>query len=167
MPTSRNTIWIGYALIAASLVPAAMVGHSLWNWYRARSWVATKASLISVDVVTRTGTGAQGKQTSSTTLSAEYEYDWKECRFHSAAVSPFNHIEVFSGYKRKQAEILRTSAKDGNSVMCFVNPNNPKEAFLRREFRWLSFAVFCVIAVLFFGSGALIVRQQRREWKRL
>ena len=112
MVRQRNNVWIGYALIVAGLVPMGFVTHAVWNWYRARSWTPTPAIIVSAGVESNTDS-ASGS--TSTRLQAEYGYQWNGADMHSSSLSPFNSIEIFSGYKRRQASTLKTASHDGES----------------------------------------------------
>lgn len=159
MTRSPRNRWFGYAFIVAGFIPIGMAGTTVWNWTRASSWVPTEASVVAIDLMTRSGTGPRGRST-STTLSAKYEYQWDGGVVSADGISPFNSIECFVSYKRKIAERLRTARAKGETVTCYVNANSPGEAFLNREFRWMPVLIVLAIGMLFTGVGFRLVRQQ-------
>ena len=155
----RRNFWLGIALIVAGLVPAGFLGHAVWNWSRASTWVSTPARVISVDVEAQ----SPGPKSSSMRLNVEYEYEWEETTFHNTSISPFSGIEVFDSYTRQQRSTLDEAAKEQKAVTCYVNPTNPAVAFLNRDFRWGSSLLFSAVALAFAGGGTLLVRQHYRS----
>ncbi|TWT94909.1 DUF3592 domain-containing protein [Neorhodopirellula pilleata] len=162
MALNRKNTWIGFAFIVAGLIPAGLNAWSVWNWFRARSWNATDATVVSVELRSQSSTGPRGRSSSSTKLFAEYEYEWEGTKVKCTSVSPFNNIEIFKTHKRKLTSALGTARRQGKTVTCYVNPDNPHEAFLEREFRWASFAAFSTFTIVFMGSGVLIEHRRRR-----
>ncbi len=155
MTNQRRNLWIGLALIVAGLSPAGFLTHATWNWARARSWVATPATMVSVDV-------EQYSTKSSIKLFVEYEYRWEESTFCNDSFSPFCGIELSNSYTKSQRSMLGDAIEQKKTVTCYVDPNDPSDAFLKRDFRWGSFLLFSAGALIFSGCGALLVRQHFR-----
>lgn len=162
MTNSPKNLWLGYAFIVAGLFLIGMTAVSVWNWNRARSWTSTVADVVSIDLNTRTGSGPRSRSTSST-LSAIYEYKWEDHVIRANGISPFDSIECSGDYKRKVAERLRTAKAKRETVTCYVNADSPREAYLNREFRWMPVLMVASVGMLFFGVGCVLVRQQ---WRR-
>lgn len=150
--SQRQNLWIGLTLIVAGLVPAGFVAHATWHWYRARTWISTPAKLLLVDV-------EQYSQKHSSKLIVEYEYTWEGIMFHNDSFSPFRGIEVFNSYTKSQRSMLAAAVAQKKAVTCYVNPDNPSDAFLNRDFRWGSFLLFSAGALIFSVCGVLLVRQ--------
>lgn len=159
----RKQFWFGIVFILAGLIPAGMVAVSVRDWQRSRSWVEAQAEIISADLKSNTTTGPHGRTGSSLKLVVEYRYQlpFAEETFQSHGVSPFNRIEFFDSDTRDESARLREAQRDGETVTCYVNPDNPSEAFLNRDFRWGAFLLPSAVALLFCGVGVLIVRSAR------
>lgn len=161
MTKARKISWIGSIFIVIGLVQIGMVAVSTWNWYRARSWIPTRATVIAVDVNT-TSSGPKSRSR-STSLSAEYQYELNDTLIHADGISPFSSIEPFASYKRKIASELRTAKARGETVICFVNGDSSDEAYLKREIRLGAVIIVPLSGLLFLGAGVWIARHQARN----
>lgn len=159
----RKHFWFGIVFILAGLIPAGMVAVSVRDWQCSRSWVETQAEVLSVDLKSKTTTGPHGRSGSSLKLVVEYQYKppFAEEAFQSYGISPFNRFTFFDSDTRDEAARLREALRDGETVTCYVNPDDPSEAYLNRDFRWGAFLLPSAVALLFCGVGALIAWRAR------
>lgn len=106
--------------------------------------------------------GGNHKSTSSLDLLAEYEYEWNGQAYRNNDVSPFQPIEILNQHKRQLAVQLRNAKRLKETVSCFVNPQNPKQAYLELAWRWPSVILFSTIGIVFTGAGVLILRNETK-----
>lgn len=94
---------------------------SIYDGWRARSWVPVEAEITHVDVGTAT-----------------YRYWWVEQRFTSDRVGTFapGGGTDLDDWDERMDQMLSEAVAEKKAVTAFVNPGNPAEALLDREIRW-------------------------------
>ena len=149
---------LGYALMVAGLIPLGLALHAVWQWQRVQKWEPVPAIMQETQFETHTSTGAQGNSSSSTRLVATYHYIWNGTEHAGTGICPFNHIELYTEFKRSRHAALLKAREQQTEITCYVNPARTTEAVLYREFRGWTFAAFLGFALMFSGCGFLVVR---------
>ena len=122
----------------------------------ARNWSETPCKIISARVKTHKGDD-------STTYSIDifYEYQFRGEKYKS---SRYGFIGGSSSGHSAKAEVVNAYKKAKNPL-CYVNPNNPSEAVLKRGFRLGLLLCLFPLPFLAVGLGG-IVRLMRSQKKR-
>lgn len=154
---------MGPAFLLAGLIPVSMAGYCVLQWKHAQTWGEARAVVLAVDLKTTTGNGGGSGRSSSTRVAAEYEYSWNGSTYRSHEISPFLWIQPFDSVKREVADSLRRAKARQQEIVCFVNPDCPEEAYVKRDFHAGAVTVVTAIGILFSSVGVIFLRQ---EWRR-
>ncbi len=131
---------VGFTLLATFIGPKVLGG------WASRAWVEVPCEVISSRVKSHRGS-------ESTTYSVDvfYRYAWEGREYQS------NRFDVFggssSGYAAKKDIVA--GYRPGEEAVCFVNPEAPAEAVLRRGVGWSGW-VFVAIPLIFTVVGAAV-----------
>lgn len=148
---------LGIALITAAYgYPYLIHGGDL------SSWQATDASIVRLEE--KRGTGRKGRRSYSVYCDYQYEFNGKTYTGDRLTLFPFNS----KSEKRKWFYRLNKARNAGESIVCYVNPDNPTMAVLTTEVTTLQLVLiyggFGVSAMyLFVWLMYLTPRQQRRR----
>ncbi len=122
--------------------------RTLMQWYDAREWVPAPCRILHSSVDSHSS--SRGGATYS--VNIHYTYTYQEKTFTG---NRYNFFGVSSsGYKGKRAIVDRYPV--GSTATCFVNPENPAEAVISRDFS-LQYLTGC-FGLIFMGVGAGIAR---------
>jgi hypothetical protein len=142
----------GVGLVAAY----AGSGRPLFRVYSAQHWQPAQCEIVSSQV---TSTG----QTSR--VDIKYRYTWNDRIYNGA------HYDFVTGSDNindeAKAEVVG-SHHPGQVVACFIDPDDPTQSVIDREFKWkyligLGFGVpFALVPVLFIGLFLFARRKMKR-----
>lgn len=124
-------------------------GIPLKGWFAARDWPAVPCTITSSEV-------ASHSSSDGTTYSIQirYAYEYEGRTFEGTEYNFFGGSS--SGYDRKQAVVDRYPA--GATRECFVNPEEPAEAVLNRDFSF-TYLIGCFgLIFLLIGLALLLHR---------
>jgi len=126
----------------------AIFGKMTLNYFSSSDWQKVPASISSLKL----------KQNSNDTSSvkAEYVYYFQDVEFQSDAVALSNANDNIGSYWQDLYTKLRQE-RANDSVMAWVNPAHPSEAFLDRTFRWANVAFGSLFLLMFGGFGLLFM----------
>jgi hypothetical protein len=141
---SRTVFFIVFTLFAVvgSCMIYPLMIRPLRKTIDAESWEETPCKIISAEVERHSGSD-------STTYSIEvkYEYEFKRRKYTSKRYSFVSGSS--SGYKGKARAVQRI--KENPEPVCYVNPEKPSEAVLKRG--WHLGLLFTLFPIPFLGVG--------------
>jgi len=139
-------------------------------WYRAQSWPEVPAQIQSVELLSKTSS-----ENDSVTYkaSAKYTYQFNEQQYEGNRVTIGNAYTSFQDYPRHCVSVLNRHVLSEESFPCYVNPKNPNESVLFRDFpsgnlfiRLLVGSIFFTIGLIFF-IGIFYAIHQTKITKKL
>ena len=156
---SKNmTGWGCLALFALPflLVGLFVVGWTVWDvlrWYGARGWVETPATIKSADLEIH-----HGDDDTTYKAVARYTYEFGGSVHESDSVSLHGGADNIGTYQKDLAKELEELLRSGKPTVCYVDPDDPARAVLRRDFRPGLLALKGGMGALFasVGGGMLI-----------
>ena len=123
-------------------------------------WVATPCTILSSEVVEEQISGTSGRgetrtSTSSTVYRAaiRYEYEFGGRRYESDQYDFNDTVDGSQDWQREAVESL----PPGTRTECFVDPDRPDQAVLRRDSRVNYWAVVLVLPLFVVGAAAFYV----------
>ena len=142
------TILFPGVFLVAGLAVMFFVGlKPAFQYWQSGSWDRVPATVLSS---TLNRSYSDGSTTYS--VSAHYRYDYNGRSYSSHTVSQYGGSDNFDDYWQRLASRLESARSRGRTVMAWVNPANPSEAFLDRTLRWGSL----VFGLAFGGVFALV-----------
>ena len=148
----------GVAFLILFALPFAAVGtfvaylaaSMIWTWARAQTWEETPARIVHAEL--HTSSDSDGGTTYRVEAIFEYSYMGTAYSSDQVGLGGFGSDNIGSFHQDKYRE-LRTYRDSGSDFRCFVNPNDPPEAILYREMRWLLLGFEAIFALVFCGVG--------------
>ena len=138
-----------------------IVGY-LWRSHTAQSWPQVPAKVLKVDwfwyqAKSRTG-GIYGKDM-RVVVQYEYHYDGKLYQGEHVG------FEAFAARNETLYQSLVSSKRDKRKVSVWVNPEDPSDAVLDPNVRWLAIVVYTLVGGLLTGiGGGLLYLLGRTGW---
>jgi len=134
-------------LLIGSGVFIFLSGLPIWNWLNAQQWATVPCTITSSDV------GSHSSSDGTTySIDIEYSYAYEGRTYQGDQFNFFSGSS--SGYKGKQHVVDQFPA--GTQQACYVNPANPDEAVLNRDFSF-TYLIGCFGLVFVFVALALMV----------
>lgn len=142
--------------------------REFWAYRQAQSWTETPATLLKAELKEVDGDDCT---TYKATASYRYEFDGKT--YVSDRVALRESSDNVGGFQRKLGKQLQQKLQNKEAVTAYVNPANPAEALLNRDFR-PEMMVFDGMFALMFGGiglgmmagGLIVALKLGRETKR-
>ena len=126
------TILFPGVFLVAGLAVMFFVGlKPVFQYWHSSSWDRVPATVLSS---TLNRSYSDGSTTYS--VSARYRYDYNGRSYANDTVSQYGGSDNFDDYWQRLASRLESARSRGRTVMAWVNPANPSEAFLDRTLRW-------------------------------
>lgn len=149
--SSRST---GLGCLALFALPFAGVGlfmgfltmWSIVDWYSMRSWVPVDAELVAVDLES-----SSGSDSTTYEVTASYRYAYGGRQYTGSRVGLHTGSDSIGDYQRDTYREL--AARRGETVVCFVDPDEPSRAVLDRELRFERLGFYLLFVILFGGAG--------------
>ncbi len=135
-------------LVVGGVLTYAFFIRPLMGVTRARHWPTISCRVISSRV--QTHTGGKGGPTYSVDILYAYNVDGREYRSNRYDFMGGSS----SGYSSKAAIVARYPP--GATAQCYVNPSDPNDAVLEREFQPVMLVGLIFTAFLFVGVGGLV-----------
>lgn len=156
----------GLPFLAAGLFVTWLYFAGCVNWWRAQGWQVVPCRITSADLrVSRDSDSGNSYK-----ATASYHYKFGGSTYFSDRVSLNTGGDNIGGFQQQAHRELavyvnRPSAGTSNDsprdpvklFRCYVNPNNPAEAVLYRQFRWPLQALMALFALTFPAAGAGLV----------
>lgn len=136
---------IGTVFGGAGLVAAFFLLSLPWTWWEVRSYVPVEARLLKV---TLEGSRSRGKS-AMTFVRAEYSFQYRGQKHTSTIIGGDAQRDGSATYSR-----LRPNYESGTEVTAWVNPKDPQQSVLNREFFWLEALLKLLFSVTFIALGA-------------
>lgn len=133
--------------IAGLGVLAALAGRPLLRWSAAQDWLETPCTILRSEV--RTHDDSDGDTYS---VHIVYSYVAKDRKYESERYHFMGGSS--SGYRSKQAIVDRYP--QGSSAVCYVNPDDPSEAVLSRDFSFAYLIGLFGLPFFLAGTGMII-----------
>lgn len=142
----------GLPFTAVGLFFAWELAATVREFYAAKQWVETPATILSTELKKKTGS----KGHVSYEVRATYDYRFDGQRHNGDRVSLAGKFELDAYDKRKHKQLKKLLGKP-NGAVCFVDPDEPSRSVLDRELRASSIAIQIPFAVCFslVGLGVL------------
>ena len=116
--------------------------------WRAQSWQQGEARLVSASLESRRGDDATTYR-----ANARYTYDYRGRDYNSDRVTISNAGDNIGSFQQDLARRLIRAREAGRPVPVWINPADPREAVLNRDFRWGVLALSLGLGVAFTGVG--------------
>jgi hypothetical protein len=135
---------------------SAGTGWILYAEYRdyrtAQNWIEIPAQIRRVEMTT-------GVRNNVRETKAEYDYELGERRFHGSRVTIYSGSDNLGDFQIRAFRELKHYADSGKPFRCYVDPKDPSESVIYREFRQEIFILLLVCTTGFglFGVGLLII----------
>lgn len=143
-------------LLVGSGVFIFLSGLPLWNWSNAQHWDTAPCNILSSSV------GSHRSDDGTTySVDIEYAYVLDGTTYHSDQYNFFSGSS--SGRSRKQAIVDQFPA--GSERECYVNPANPHEAVLNRDFS-MTYLIGCFGLIFVFIALAILIGSLRSRGNR-
>lgn len=155
-----------YSLIAFGLVCYIYSHIGIFHHIRSRNWVLTQAELVPDSIYEQRETdfrsddprsfGRVGPQVMSKFV-AEYRYEFQGKPYTNNRLSFYDNKSYVLGGDTYWKNITEQLTKNDGRFETYVNPENPQEAVVVREIRWLAAGGYFVVGffLVFLGLLAL------------
>lgn len=158
-------ILFGFPFAAVGVVMTALLLWNVHDYIAMKSWVETPAQILQLELISH-----RGDDSTTHTIAADYSYTFNGESYGNDRVAIATGSDNVGTFWQKLHRQL-DQARDTNSAVCFVNPNQPEQAILNRSFRWEMLLFKGMFGVVFGGAGFGIMfgsliyrrRQKRRE----
>ncbi|MED5388736.1 MAG: DUF3592 domain-containing protein [Pseudomonadota bacterium] len=142
-----TVLFPGIFLVAGLAVMVFVGLKPLFHYWQAGGWDRVPATVLSSSLQSSRSDGS-----TTYSVSAHYRYDYQGRRYTSHAVSLYGGSDNFDDYWQRLAGRLERARNQGKTVLAWVNPGNPSEAYLDRTLRWGSL----LFGLAFGGVFALV-----------
>jgi len=150
---------VGLLATSGLLLFAALTGWPALQWFRAQFWNETPCTIMVSKIASGETNDARLYRPN---VRYAYEYDGIPYEGDRVAFVPFGSAD--------RGDILEIVHRypEGRSLSCYVNPGNPEEAILNREFRAMYWGgLWIVVPVVSIVAFVVIVRLIRRRGRSL
>ncbi|QQL45305.1 DUF3592 domain-containing protein [Sulfuriroseicoccus oceanibius] len=120
----------GLPFLLAGLFVMGLGVKSLWIGLAAADWPETQATLQRVELETH-----HGDDSVSYEVVAEYSYRWDGREYTNDRVGLTTGGDNFGDWQQRTYRELDGALRAGETVPCYVDPENPGDALLKRELR--------------------------------
>lgn len=156
-PPSTKHAALGAGCLVLFALPFAVAGlaisgwavFDLWSWSDAQDWVETPTRLIAAELETMPG--EEGDATYRATAHYRYQYGGRD--YESRRVAIATGSDNVGSYQQDRGRELERLLRAGRPTVCYVNPDDPSQALLFRDFRPGYFALKLIAGLLFGGVG--------------
>lgn len=143
---------VGVGCMTAFALPFAAAGTFVlylavaqgWQSYQARNWVEHPATLLQAKLERQQDDG-------STTYraTARYEYRYQDLRFESERVAFSGIADNIGSFHQDKGRELEQLLAAGGATVCYLDPDDPSDAVLYRDFRIGMFAFQAIFGLVF------------------
>jgi len=146
LPFISIGLWVGGSVL-----------HVVWEWNEAKHWVEAPAVILETELIYGTGQASHTKR-----VHARYEYVFDGKVYSGDRVSVHDALgnigldEIGSFHQQAFWE-LEAYQLSGDPFPSLVDPKNPTRSLLYRNPRWGVVAYKALFAMLFTGSGAVLL----------
>jgi hypothetical protein len=137
--SSIANIGLIFGIVVICFAWFAMFIYPMFECYKAKSWVQTPCRIIGSSVITN-----HTSDEDTYKIMITFSYEFNNVKYTSKRYDFFNFD--FNSYS--SAENFIKFYPPGKETICYVDPANPDEAVLDRDYRSSSY-VFLVITIIF------------------
>lgn len=144
--------WCLFAFVILTVVPVQ-------NWIETSGWESHEAILEQAEIV-KTGPHSRDRR-----LSVKYRYSWNTETHEGYVTTPY-HSSQSMPISLQHALLKQFKAEaDQKTLRAFVNPDEPTDSVLTRDFYpdWYTRNIFYLVLTLYFSFGAFWVIQLLKE----
>lgn len=135
-----------------------------------QTWVEVPATINSAEMVDNRRSRGIGKtKGSSRTMHkvvATYSYEIDGKKYASERVSLYKGSDGDSKHHHSVYDELKRHLDAHRPFRCFVNPDDPQQAVLYRDWRWNVSGLHLMHAVLFGGLGLFLIGSSLYYWRK-
>jgi hypothetical protein len=163
---TRGLQIFGFLLLVAAVFRISLVVRYAWDAVRMRDWDEAPAAVLEAEY--KELPDASGPQ-----VFAKYTYRYGGREYDGTRVDVANNPELFGDLQKQMADRLQQHINDKTQSVAYVNPDNPAESVLDRDFYPSVFAFrlgFFVILLVIGGllvAGSAHVRRKQSEQARV
>jgi hypothetical protein len=147
---------IGTGCLMLFALPFAAVGvgalyfaaSNVLTWQRMTAWTAVPAEILTTNLEEHRD---EDSTTHKATATYSYSFGGRDYVGNRAAIS--NSADNLGDFQQNLYAELHSAHARGKSVIAYVDPENPADATLNRELRWLLLAMQILFALVFGGVG--------------
>jgi len=155
--------------VATYAVIEFMAPH-VYHWHNAKSWTEVSAQLVShkLNVIENKRRDDEGRIKISKVynLSAKYIYTLNAQRFIGERVSFSDVMDGNESYYQTINARLNNASENGGEISIWVDPHNPSQAVIDRDFRTYNFILILIVSTIFGAFGYTGVYLQCKSWYR-
>lgn len=155
MATTKNTgnawIFAGSIFLLAGLGIGFFGFNHVSLWFAARDWQPVPVNILSTDLKIN-----RDDDSTSYKVIAEYSYQFKGLRYHNDRVWLGSGSDSIADFHQNTYNQLRTHL-NGEPFTGYVNPADPNQSVLIRDFRWGYVGFASLFPLIFGGLGASIL----------
>ncbi len=119
-------VFFGLLFVVAGVTSYFLILIPLWQVYQTSGWVKIPCTIVSSHVASHRGDN--GRATYS--VAIEYDYTYREQSYRG---DRYSCMVGASGGREEKEQVVR-QYPPGSQQDCFVNPANPRESMLNRDF---------------------------------
>ena len=124
------------------------ISSTLHDAWQMSDWVPVEARLVSGGYETSSGDDSDTYE-----AYAEYRYEFQGRRFTADRVGISSGGDNIGDYQQEIGNNLRSAHARGESILVFVNPENPSQAVIDRGVRWGLLGFKSIFVIVFGGVG--------------
>ena len=133
-------------------LPVACVGvgmgiwlaYSVHTYWQISDWEEARATILQTELVVHPGDDGATYE-----VTAKYRYKYNNQAYIGTRVAIGSGSDNIGSFHRAKYEELKKFQLNGDSTRCYVDPSQPSEAILCRDFRWPMTFVEMVFAAAF------------------
>lgn len=134
-----------FAAVGAGM--AGWAGYDIYSWQRMKTWTEVPAKILQLDLDEH-----RGDDSTTYKVTARYRYEIDGTTYYSERVAISAGADNIGSFHQDLYDALRAQWREDLAV-CYVNPQDPKEAVLSRDLRWGMLAFKGLFGLIFGGVG--------------
>lgn len=127
-----------------------------YQWFRMQSWQPVQAELLEAELEYH-----RGDDSTTYEVVARYRYPFKGVDYENDRVAIAGGADNIGSFHKNVHSRLAKQLREGQTVTAWVNPNDPQQALLNRQFRWELVGFRSLFAVVFGGVGLGLIFAER------
>lgn len=141
-----GTLFFGVFLLAGSGALFHLFVRPVWNIEQAKDWPEVPCRVISSELRRQ-----QSDDGVSYRVDILYEYEFEDRTFRS---NKYSFLDIASSGRESKAAVV-AEYSEGSEKVCYVNPENPNEAVLARDYNWSLAIGLIPLVFVFVGAGGI------------
>jgi len=160
----------GTVFSIVGIVLAGIAVNAYLGWSSAQAWEPGEAEITSVTkkrTKRRTSLGRNSSHRSnhpSTKVQVKYQYEFKGKTYDGDGVDPLFGYEFFESTRLKTYSKYRKIKAANKKITCYVNPKDPRQAYLEKTYRSSPLWMLGGGAAIFFTVGMVCWMASFLSW---